>query len=393
MSIIFVCMCTLAVVSIQWFLFGFSLAFSDTSGNPVIGDFHYGGSANLGINSHPNCPTIPALLFCIYQLMFATVTPALAFGSIAERTRLGPWVVFLFMWTTFVYDVVAYWAWAPKGWLFIFGLKDYAGGLPVHVVSGFSGLAMAIFVGKRQSPASMPHNLAYTALGTALFWFGWFGFNGGSECAMNVRAINAAWVTHLSACFGGITWIAYDYRLHKKITSLGFCSGAIAGLVCITPASGFVAPWAAPIFGVVGAFVGNNACFLKSYFDYDDSLDAFAVHGAVGFVGTLMNGIFADKNIEGMSYRVIGATGGWISGHWYQLVPQLVGSLVVAIYCFVVTGLLVLLMKHITIPGIGNLSLRMNQDDELAGTDFALMGEVAYDFTHTGQKQIEAMMS
>ncbi|KAI3650882.1 hypothetical protein MP228_003510 [Amoeboaphelidium protococcarum] len=396
MSVIFICMLTGAVVSIQWFFWGYSLAFSDTSTNGFIGDLYYGGFANLGMKPHPNCPTIPGLLFSIYQLMFATVTPALAFGSIAERTRILPWIVFLFVWCTFVYDIVAYWTWNPSGWLYKFGIKDFAGGIPVHIVSGVSGLALSLAVGKRSQSAAMPHNLTHTALGTALFWFGWFGFNGGSECRMDTRAINAAYVTHLSACFGGLAWILYDYRLHQKITSLGFCSGAVAGLVVITPAAGFVAPWATPIFGIAGALAGNNACFLKSRFEYDDSLDAFAVHAAVGFVGTMMTAIFATTSVENMSNTGSANPSGWIDGNFYQFVPQFVGCLVSATYVFVITLLIAKVMDKIrfTVGGRSySLSLRMNREDELTGTDFSLMGEVAYDFTHTGQKHIEALMA
>eukprot|EP00158_Paraphelidium_tribonemae_P007232 Partr_v1_DN28162_c0_g1_i2_m56076 putative Ammonium transporter len=391
MSVIFVCMLTGTVITVQWFLWGYSIAWAETK-NGFIGDLRHGGWNGIYDRPHINCPTIPGHLFMMFQLMFAQVTPALAFGSIAERTRILPWMIFLVLWSTFVYDIISYWTWNKGGWLYKWGIKDYAGGLPVHIVSGFSGLAAAIMVGKRSSAASMPHNLTHTALGTALFWFGWFGFNGGSECAINNRAVNAAVVTHLSACFGGITWILYDYRLHRKITSLGFCSGLICGLVCITPASGYVSAYYAPIFGIFGTLAGNNACFLKSRFEYDDSLDAFAVHGVVGFVGSILTGLFAESKIETLVTGDPSVKGGWVDGNFYLILPQLFGSLVGAVYVFCVTAGIIFVMSRTRIFGY-SLSLRMSQEDEVTGTDFSLMGEVAYDFTHTGQKHIEAIMS
>lgn len=203
----------------------------------------------------------------------------------------------------------------------------------------------------------------------------------------------------MSAAFGGIAWILFDYRLHQKITSLGFCSGAVCGLVCATPACGFINAWAAPIFGIFGTIAGNMACFLKGRFEYDDTLDAFAVHSVVGFVGLLLGGLFADKNIELLgknSPAPQNALGGWVSGNYAQIGVQLYGSIVGFIYSFVITALIVYAMSKIRIPWFGgrtlSLSLRMSQEDEVTGTDFSLMGEVAYDFTHTGQKHIEAMM-
>jgi len=398
MSVIFICFLTLSVVTIQWFLWGFSLSFSDKATNGFIGDLFYGGFNHVMNSIHPNAKTIPMASYAVYQMMFACFTPALAFGSIAERTRIIPWIIFLLIWCTLVYDVVSYWSWAPNGWLFQRNFQDFAGGLPVHVVSGFSGLAACLVMGKRSSAASMPHNLTHTAIGTAFLWFGWFGFNGGASGAMDMRAINAIIVTHISAAFGGLTWILYDYRLHQKMTSLGFCSGVVSGLVCITPAAGFVSPYYAPIFGVLGTLAANNACFLKGRFEYDDSLDAFAVHGTVGFVGSLLTGIFSESSVEALGRNSPAvAHGGWVSGNYFQLVVQIYGTLVGAVYAFVMTALIVYAMSKIRIPWFGgrklSLSLRMSQEDEVTGTDFSLMGEVAYDFTHTGQKHIEAMLS
>ncbi|TPX30269.1 hypothetical protein SmJEL517_g06136 [Synchytrium microbalum] len=327
----------LAVVSIQWYVFGYSLSFSDVSPNNFIGDFSYAGLRGLfSGKSHPLAPTIPAAAFMIYQCMFATVTPAIMVGSVAERIRVGPFVLFCFLWTTIVYDFVAYWCWSPNGWLHVLGYQDFAGGQPVHSIAGWGGLAMTLVMGRRRTPNTTPHNLPLMALGTVLLWFGWFGFNGGSALAMNQRAVIAAINTNTAAAAGGMAWLFYDYRIHKKFTSLGFCSGAIAGLVAITPGSGFTTPYYSIIFGVLGAVLGNHACFLKGQLGFDDTLDVFPVHGVAGMVGTILTGLLA---------------------YVFSLIPV--------------------------------LNLRTNEEDEAFGCDLTLLGEVAYDFSNSAPEAKE----
>jgi len=226
-------------------------------------------------------------------------SPALAIGGAADRARVWPVIVFFFVWATIVYDPIAYWTWNPNGWSFKMGGLDFAGGTPVHISSGAAALAYALMLGKRTGYNKVnglpyrPHNVTHVILGTVFLWVGWFGFNGGSALAANVRAAMACVVTHISACVAGFTWCLLDYRLEKKFSAVGFCSGAIAGLVAITPAAGFVTPWAAVIFGVVGGIFCNFATKIKFLVGIDEPLDVFAEHGVGGIVGNLLTGIFA----------------------------------------------------------------------------------------------------
>jgi Amt family ammonium transporter len=210
-----------------------------------------------------------------------------------------PAIVFVFIWTTVVYDPIAYWSWNANGWLFTLGSLDFAGGTPVHISSGTAALAYSLMLGRRtgynktHGLPTRPHNVTHVVLGTVFLWVGWFGFNGGSALAANIRAMMACVVTNLAASVGGITWCVLDYRLEKKWSTIGFCSGAISGLVAITPAAGFVTPWAAFVIGLVGGAACNFATKLKFLIGIDDALDVFAVHGVGGFVGNLLTGIFA----------------------------------------------------------------------------------------------------
>lgn len=277
LSMIYLSMMTVAMVSFQWFFWGYSLAFSESAG-PFIGDLkHFGLKGVLGQPS-VGSPRIPAIVFCVYQLMFAAITPILAIGAVAERGRLGPLMVFVFVWATIVYDPIACWTWNPSGWVFKLGGLDFAGGTPVHISSGTAGLAISIYLGKRRGfgterLAYKPHNTSYVILGTVFLWFGWFGFNGGSALSANLRAANACIITNLAASVGGLTWMLWDWRLERKWSAVGFCSGAIAGLVAITPASGFVGAPASVLFGVAAGTVCNFATQLKFKFAYDDTLD------------------------------------------------------------------------------------------------------------------------
>jgi ammonium transporter, Amt family len=234
---------------------------------------------------------VPDLTWAIYQGMFAAIAPALAIGAAAERGRMLPCCVFIFIWTTIVYDPIACWTWNPNGWVYVLGGLDFAGGTPVHISSGAAALAYSILLGKRRDHGSdkyRPHNVSYVVLGTIFLWFGWFGFNGGSGLGSNLRATMACVVTNLAASVGGFTWVLIDYRHEGKWSTIGWCSGAISGLVAITPASGFVPPWSAVIFGIVGAICCNYGCKIKSVINVDDALDIFAIHALGGICGNLL---------------------------------------------------------------------------------------------------------
>jgi len=378
LSMIWLSMVTLAVVSFQWFFWGFSLAFSDTA-NSFIGNLRYFGLKGVLLQPSVGSPQIPSLMFCVYQLMFAAITPMLAVGALAEHGRLGPSIVFIFVWSTIVYDPIACWTWNPNGWSNKHGGLDFAGGTPVHISSGTAALAISIFLGKRRdygTPrlAYKPHNSSYVVLGTVFLWFGWFGFNGGSALGANLRAIQACIVTNLAASTGGLTWMFWDYRLERKWSVVGFCSGAVAGLVAITPGSGYVGSPAAVCFGVLGGTLCNFATQLKFLFRYDDALDIFAVHTIGGLVGNVLTGIFAQSSVAGFD-GMTQIPGGWLDGHWVQLGWQLADSCSGFSYSLVVTTIILWVMHYI--PG---LSLRCNEEAEIVGIDDYDMGEFAYDY-------------
>ena len=273
----------------KWWLWGYSLTFSKTGGK-FIGDFR--NVALMHVLAQP-VVAVPELTFCVFQLMFAAITPALAIGAAAERGRMLPCVVFIFVWATIVYDPIACWTWNPNGWVAQMGGLDFAGGTPVHISSGSAALAYALMLGKRRGHGThelnyRPHNVTHVVIGTCFLWFGWFGFNGGSAVGSNLRATMACVVTNLAASVGGLTWVLLDYRLEGKWSAVGWCSGAVVGLVAITPGSGFVPAWAAVVFGVVAATACNYATKLKFVLGIDDSLDIFAVHGIGGAVGDIL---------------------------------------------------------------------------------------------------------
>ncbi|KAJ3135185.1 hypothetical protein HK101_004267 [Irineochytrium annulatum] len=401
LSMIMLCMCAMCVVTIQWVMFGFSLSFSEWdngvngTGSNFIGNFDHAGLKGVGANSLPlTAPAISSVVFMIYQMQFATITAALIFGSVAERVRILPSMIFVFIWTTVIYDPVAYWTWSWRGWIHNLacistttsgmgnpgpcgtGGLDFAGGGPVHIASGFAGLAFCIVLGKRRRVGLeefKPHNLANVFLGTALLWFGWFAFNGGSALAGTARAGMAGAVTHIATASGALAWPLWDYMWSRKMSGLGFCSGAVAALVAITPASGFVAPWAAIVIGVTAGIVCNVSCRIKGFFGFDDSLDAWGVHGVGGFLGNILTGIFAQRWVAGLDETGTMA-GGWVDGNFKQVGYQLAGSSAIAAYSFV--GSFLILSVINLIPG---LHLRPTEDEEILGGDLGEMGEVAYE--------------
>ncbi|KAH8825080.1 ammonium transporter [Flagelloscypha sp. PMI_526] len=384
LSMIGMSMAVLAVVSFEWFFWGYSLAFSDGA-SPFIGDLKY--FALKGVAEAPSIGSsrIPALLFCIYQCMFAAITPVIACGAIAERGRFGPMLVFAFLWSTIVYNPIACWTWNAAGWSFVMGGLDFAGGTPVHISSGTAALAISIYLGKRKGfgterLAYKPHNTTYVVLGTVLLWFGWFGFNGGSALSANLRAVMACVVTNLAASVGGLTWMLWDYRYEKKWSVVGFCSGAISGLVAITPASGFVGAPAAVAFGVVGGTACNWATQLKFILKFDDTLDIFAAHTVGGVVGNILTALFAQSSVAGFD-GIAAIPGGWIDHNYIQLGYQLADSTAGFSYSFVVTTILLWIMHFI--PG---LRLRADERDEIIGMDESMLGEYAYDYVGLDQE-------
>ncbi|KAG0033585.1 hypothetical protein BGZ81_008024 [Podila clonocystis] len=373
LSLIMLSCCSVAVVSFQWFLFGYSLAFSK-SGSSMIGNFE--NAFFRGVLDQPSVGSskIPDIVFMIFQCMFAALTPALAIGAAAERGRIVPTLVFIFLWTTFVYDFIACWTWSANGWSFVMGGLDFAGGTPVHISSGAAALAYAIVLGRRAGDQKdfRPHSMSNVVIGTVFIWFGWFGFNGGSALSANLRAAMACVVTNLSASVGGITWVLLDYRHDHKLSVLGFCSGAVSGLVAITPASGYVSPASSVAIGFLGATACNMAVRLKHYLKYDDAFDVFAVHGVGGIVGNLLTGVFAQASIAALDGVTV-IKGGWLDGNWIQVAYQLADSAAGMSWSFTVTYLILVIMNKI--PG---LALRADPTLEHSGLDLAELGEMAY---------------
>jgi len=378
LSLIMLVMAVFAVASFQWFFWGYSLAFAPDS-NAFIGTLTNFGL--MGVLELPSAGSskIPAIVYCIYQCMFATITPAILIGAVAERGRIGPALVFTFIWCTLVYDPVACWTWNATGWGFVMGDLDFAGGGPVHMTSGVGALAYSIWLGKRKgygttALAYKPQNTTFVVLGTVFLWFGWIGFNGGSALASNMRAAQAVIVTNLAASVGGLTWMLLDWRLERKWSAVGFCSGAISGLVGITPAAGYVGAPSSLAIGVLTAIACNFATKLKGVFGYDDALDIFATHGVGGAVGALLTGIFADSRVAGFD-GITEIPGGWLNQNYIQLGYQLASTCAIIGYTFVVTMIIVVALDYI--PG---LSLRASEEAELVGMDEDQIGELGYDY-------------
>jgi len=394
LSLIMVCFLAIAVVSVQWWMFGFSLTFSGSSKNGFIGDFQYafGRHMNGPKDALPFVPTLPISVFACFQMTFAIITAGLIFGGPAERMRVLPTIIFIFIWTTIVYDPIAFWSWSENGWLRKLGSLDFAGGTPVHIASGAAGLAYSIVLGKRQGLGKekfKPHNLSNVFLGTALLWFGWFGFNAGSALGSNARAGMALLTTNLSTAVGGITWVLIDYHREKKLSALGFCSGAVAGLVGITPGAGFVSPCPAAAIGLITACVCNFGIKIKDKIGFDDALDVFGVHCVGGITGNILTGIFAQKYIQNLDGALsFKKQGGWLDGSWNQILFQLVGCVAGFFWSFILTFTILKIMDHI--PG---LRIRVERDAEVFGVDQSEMGEVAYDYVSYSQADLMNMAS
>lgn len=358
----------IALVSLQWVLFGYSLSFGpDVKG--VIGSLSWAGLNGVGLTPNADyAPTIPHLLFMAYQMMFAVITPALISGAVAERMKFSTFLIFTLAWTTIVYDPVAHWVWGTGGWLKNLGVLDFAGGIVVHATSGFSALAAALYIGKRKGflhEHMPPHNLPMTVLGAGLLWFGWFGFNAGSALSSGTLATMAFLTTHLAACSATITWVIVEWYHRGKPTMFGAATGSIAGLATITPAAGFVGPLPAVLIGIAAGIVCYIALNAKTKFGYDDSLDAFGVHGVGGTLGTLAAGLFASVAIN-----AAGANGAFF-GNTKQFFVQAVAVALVALYSFGVSYVLLKALDAAT-------GLRVHADHETEGLDISQHGEGGY---------------
>jgi Amt family ammonium transporter len=352
------------LLSLKWCLFGYSLAFGPTK-HGLIGGLDFVGLRGLANDVHG---TVPTLAFVAFQMMFAVITPALISGAFAERMKFSAYLMFTLLWSTFVYDPVAHWVWADGGWLLKLGALDFAGGTVVHLTAGVSALVCAIVIGKRAGypkRKAMPHNLTMTLTGAALLWFGWFGFNAGSALTSGKLAALAFMTTHLGAAGGAAGWLVVETVHRGKVTALGIASGLVAGLVAITPAAGFVAPWAAIVIGLCAGGVCYAAVVQKDRFGYDDSLDAFGVHGVGGLAGALLTGVFAQKALNDA-----GADGALFGG-MRQLGIQALACAVSGGYALVVTwGILKIVAATV--------GLRVDEQDEHEGLDAVLHGEEAY---------------
>ena len=359
----------IAVISVQWVLIGYTLAFGPDKFH-LVGSLDWLGFKGVGMASNPDyAATIPHQTFAMFQLMFAIITPAIITGSIAERMRFPAFLAFMVLWATLIYDPLAHWVWGVDGWIRNMGALDFAGGTVVHISSGVSGLVAAIVLGKRKGYGKepmLPHQLPMTVLGTGILWFGWFGFNAGSALAANGLATNAFVVTNTSAAAAALSWLLAEWFHHGKPTVLGAVSGAVAGLVAITPASGFVTPIAALFIGLIGGVVCYlGVSILKSKLGYEDALDAFGCHGLGGTWGAIATGLFATKAIN-----PAGADG-LFYGNPGLMIPQITS--IIATYAFAAIGTLIILK----IVGFFT-KVRATDDEEITGLDLTMHGEEAY---------------
>jgi len=349
-----------ALVSIQWVLWGYSLAFGpDIKG--FVGGLSALGLAGVGMAAGPYSQTVPGLAYMVFQLVFATVTLGILTSVFAERVKLSSFIIFGLLWTTLVYDPLAHWVWGG-GWTAALGAIDFAGGTVVHISSGFSALAIALVIGKRKGFGKYlmePANIPIALLGAAMLWFGWFGFNAGSALAANGLAANAFVVTNTAAAAGALTWMCASWY-HGRPSSLGVVTGAVAGLVAITPAAGYVTPLAAIVIGVVAGLLCYSMMLLRIRKGLDESLDAWSVHGMGGLWGALATGIFASAAVN--SYT------GLLSGNPGQFVSQLVAALAAVVYAFVVTYILATVVEK-------TIGLRVTENEEYVGLDISQHGE------------------
>ncbi len=370
-STIVQCFAIFALVSLVWAIWGYSLALGPSVLNGFIGDLSNFALNNVGAAPNPSYSrTIPELLYFAFQLKFAAITPALIIGAFAERIRFKALLIYIVLWTTFIYAPIAHWNWAAGGWLRGIGVIDFAGGLVVHTSAGVSALAAALVVGRRKgldrSKGMRPTNIPYVILGASILWFGWFGFNAGSALAANALAVNALVVTNLAAAAAGLSWMFVDWARKGKPSAVGICVGAVCGLVAITPASGYVAPMPAIIIGLVAGALCNYVGGWRARTTLDDSLDVFACHGAGGIWGTIATGLFASSLVNAAGPN------GLFYGNPWQVVIQAFACVMVAALAFFGSFVLLKVIGVFT-------PLRVTAKDEDTGLDISQHGEEAYD--------------
>ena len=358
----------LGIITFEWVLWGYSMSFGPDHGG-LIGGLDWFGLKGVGMTPSPDYgSSVPHLAFMIFQCMFAIITPALITGAFAERLKFTAFLLFILLWGTFVYNPLAHWVWGVGGWMGKMGALDFAGGTVVHISSGISALAAALIIGRRLgygSSAYIPHNVPMTVTGAALLWFGWFGFNAGSALASNGLAASAFVVTHIASAMAALSWMFMEWRHRGKPTTLGAASGAVAGLVAITPGSGFVGPVSAIIIGVLAGVICYGGVLLKSKLGYDDSLDVVGIHGLGGAWGALATGLFASTKVnpDGANGLFFGSPG--------QLWIQFVSVIVTMVFAFVMTLVILKIVDMI-------IGLRVSEEEEVKGLDISLHNEAGY---------------
>src|SRR5262245_28345365 len=358
------------IITIQWVVIGYTLAFA--TGTSFLGGFQWIGLNGVGLTPNPDyAATIPHQTYMFYQLMFAIITPALMTGAFAERMKFSTFLVFSLLWATLIYDPLAHWVWGTGGFLRSMGALDFAGGTVVHISAGFSALVAVLIMGKRVGFGRVPmapHNLPFAVIGSAMLWVGWFGFNAGSALGASGLASSAFMATHTAASLAALGWMVAEWIKNGKPTMLGAASGAVAGLVAITPASGFVTPLAAVVIGFAAGVVCYSACLLKSKFGYDDSLDVVGVHGVGGVLGAILTGVFASKLINPAG------NDGLLYGNPSLVVTQLIAVLTTIVFVAVGSAVILLVLKAI-------MGLRVTEEEERQGLDLSQHSESAYVFT------------
>jgi ammonium transporter, Amt family len=376
LNIVMQCFVITAVISVEWIAFGYSNAFGSSKGAlaPYIGGFKWAFLNNIGVNdpspytvTMPHHP-VPHIVFVMFQCMFAVITPALIIGAFAERIKFKGFLMFSILWAIIIYNPVAHWIWSSDGWLYKMGVLDFAGGIVVHLTAGVSALVMALMIGKRRyykNIPTQPHNIPFVAIGAGMLWVGWFGFNAGSGLAADGVAANAFLVTHIAAATAALTWVLLDWILNKKPTTIGFCTGAVAGLAAITPTAGYVNVHSAMIISVISAV----CCFImvgivKIKLSYDDSLDAFGVHGVAGFLGSLLVGVFATPFVQKS-----------FSGALYGN-PKQLGIQALAVGCVIAYSLLFTFIIYKIVDKI--FGIRADVEEESSGLDLTQHEEIAY---------------
>jgi len=355
------CFVSIAVVSIVWFLIAYSLAFAPDIGGGFIGGLDFVGLLNVGLEEYETYSSdFPHMLYMAFQLMFAIITVAIIASPFSERVNFGAFIIFISIWLVLVYSPIAHWVWGDGGWLAAMGALDFAGGTVVHINVGFACLALALVIGPREGYGKEPmepSSIPYVLLGTGLLWLGWFGFNGGSALAADEIAVLAMFNTHIAACAGAFIWMLIEYFRTGKWSTLGLASGALAGLVAVTPAAGFVEPWVAILLGLISGIICFFILGIRSRSKIDESLDAISIHGTGGIFGAIATGIFATVNAEG---AIVGNPG--------QIWIQTVGVIVTIVYAFIVTLAIAWVINKF-------VGFRVPPEEEYVGLDMSQHGE------------------